>query len=124
MRLVPMLFSAAGRIRRRDYWLYSVLNCTTWFILSAVVLGTMGVLGYAKPATAQSHPDTVWNYIYLPFFLWASVCITAKRLHDRGRSGWLAPLALIPVAGWIWAIVDCGVLTGQPGDNAYGPQPD
>jgi uncharacterized membrane protein YhaH (DUF805 family) len=47
----------------------------------------------------------------------------AKRCHDRGKSGWMSLIALIPLAGAIWALVDLGILAGQLGPNEYGPDP-
>ena len=121
MRLGPMLFTAGGRIRRRDYWLYSVVNVGAWFLFSAVLYGTLAVLGLAKPA--DSHGGGELSYLYLPVFVWASLCLTIKRLHDRDISAVWSVLGLVPVIGWIWAVVMCGCLDGTPGDNRYGPSP-
>lgn len=38
----------------------------------------------------------------LPYF-----AVTARRLHDTDRSGWLQLLGLIPVIGWILLIYWC-----------------
>ncbi len=119
MRLGPMLFTASGRIRRRDYWLYSVINVGAWFLFSAVLYGTLAVMGLARPA--DGHGGGQWSYLYLPVFLWASLCLTTKRLHDRNVSAVWSVLGLVPVIGWIWSIVVCGCLDGTPGDNRYGP---
>ena len=121
MRLGQMFFNADGRIRRRDYWLYGVLNVTFLFVFAVVLYGTLAVLGLAKPA--DGHGGGAWIYLYMPVFLWASLCMTIKRCHDRGLSGAWAILGLIPVIGWLWAIVVCGCLAGTPGDNAYGSMP-
>ncbi len=32
-------------------------------------------------------------------------------------------MLIIPLVGLIWFIYDLGILEGQPGDNAYGPNP-
>ena len=53
MRLGIMLFTAQGRIRRRDYWLYSVLNFVFFLVFAVVLYGTLAVLGLAKPATGH-----------------------------------------------------------------------
>lgn len=54
---------------------------------------------------------------------WISVVTGIKRCHDRGQSGWYILIALIPIAGWIWYIVNLGILKGDPGANKYGPSP-
>jgi len=32
-------------------------------------------------------------------------------------------LALVPLVGMIWVIVDLGILEGTKGDNKFGPDP-
>jgi uncharacterized membrane protein YhaH (DUF805 family) len=44
-----------------------------------------------------------------------------KRFHDRGKSGWWVLILFIPVIGFFWAIIDLGILQGDPGDNRFGP---
>src|SRR5271167_224032 len=46
-----------------------------------------------------------------------SIAVTARRLHDTDRSGWLQLLWLIPVIGWIVLIIWCAE-AGKP--NRYG----
>jgi uncharacterized membrane protein YhaH (DUF805 family) len=46
-----------------------------------------------------------------------------KRCHDRGYSGWMSLISLIPLAGFIWVIVALGVMEGTKGPNPYGPDP-
>ena len=71
--------------------------------------------------------------------LFSAACVLSKRLHDRGRAGWWAafPLWAFAVA-WpaphgvfgaiaslilVAAVVDLGVLPGQPAFNRFGPPP-
>jgi uncharacterized membrane protein YhaH (DUF805 family) len=49
-----------------------------------------------------------------------SIAVTARRLHDTDRSGWLQLLWLIPVIGWILLIIWCAE-AGKP--NRYGASP-
>ncbi len=121
MRLSQMFFDANGRIRRRDYWLYGALNFLFLFVFAVVLYGTLAVLGLARPA--DGHGGGAWIYLYMPVYLWASVCMTIKRCHDRGLAAAWAVLSLVPVIGWIWAVVVCGFLPGTSSDNAYGPSP-
>jgi uncharacterized membrane protein YhaH (DUF805 family) len=48
------------------------------------------------------------------------IAVTARRLHDTDRSGWLQLLWLIPIIGWILLIIWCAE-PGKP--NRYGPSP-
>jgi uncharacterized membrane protein YhaH (DUF805 family) len=50
------------------------------------------------------------------------LAVGCRRLHDRGQSGWLQLLLLVP-CGSI-ALIVLWILEGTPGPNAYGPRPD
>ncbi len=50
-----------------------------------------------------------------------NLAIAIKRWHDRDKSGWWILIALIPIIGWIWALVETGFLAGTPGPNRFGP---
>ncbi|WP_062212549.1 DUF805 domain-containing protein [Aureimonas sp. AU12] len=54
---------------------------------------------------------------------YVSLAISAKRWHDRGKSGWWQLLLLVPVIGFIWVLVDTGFLKGTDGPNRFGPDP-
>ena len=48
--------------------------------------------------------------------------VTARRLHDIGRSGWWILFGLIPLIGTIVLLVFM-VLGSQEGENRFGPNP-
>jgi uncharacterized membrane protein YhaH (DUF805 family) len=60
--------------------------------------------------------------LYPPFF-WAFAAVTAKRLRDRGKSPIWFALALIPLIGPLWLLIEIGLLRGAPGENRYGADP-
>lgn len=84
-----------GRARRSEYW---------WFILF-VNLVSMVTCGFASIV-----------------FLVPVIAVTARRLHDIGRSGWWQLISFVPLAGaillLIWTVQD-----STPGTNEYGPNP-
>ena len=84
-----------GRARRSEYW---------WFMLF-VNLVSMVTCGFASIV-----------------FLVPTIAVTARRLHDIGRSGWWQLISFIPLVGFIllliWTIQD-----SAPGTNEYGPNP-
>jgi uncharacterized membrane protein YhaH (DUF805 family) len=45
------------------------------------------------------------------------IAVTARRLHDTDRSGWLLLLWFIPIIGWILLVIWCAE-PGRP--NRYG----
>jgi uncharacterized membrane protein YhaH (DUF805 family) len=49
------------------------------------------------------------------------LAVGCRRLHDRGQSGWLQLLLLVPCGNIVLLVF--WIMEGTPGDNAYGPQP-
>ncbi len=59
---------------------------------------------------------------FLPLY-WIGLAVTVKRSHDRDKSGWWILIALIPLIGAIWFLIEFGFLRGTPGPNRFGPDP-
>lgn len=97
----------AGRARRREFWMFMLINFVISFVLGLV-------LGLA-------HLGPLSN-LYLLAVLVPSLALGARRLHDTGRSGWWQLLSFIPVIGLIILIIWCAT-DSQPGANKYGPNP-
>lgn len=116
--------TAEGRLDRRG------------FLVSGLIL-----LGVAVLYDAVSAGPLQWitGWLAWPLLVWIGACLLARRLHDRGRNGWIAAVILAAlVAVWpqpsgfldfpfvlvlVWAAVELGVLNGEPGTNRYGPPP-
>ena len=54
---------------------------------------------------------------------WPALAISVKRWHDRDKPGWWALLAFLPVIGWIWVLIENGLLRGTAGANRFGDTP-
>lgn len=114
--------SAEGRLGRRG------------FLVSALVLLAVAVV---YDAVSAGPLQWITGWLVWPLLVWIGACLLARRLHDRGRNGWIAAVILAAlVAVWpqpsgfldfpfvivlIWAAVELGVLNGEPGVNRYGP---
>jgi uncharacterized membrane protein YhaH (DUF805 family) len=99
-----LLTSFEGRISRQPFWIGSLVVVGANLVVSMLIGGFIGAI----VSVALIYP---------------SVCVAIKRWHDRGKPGWWVLIGLIPVIGWIWTLVECGFLEGDPGDNEYGPNP-
>ena len=106
-----IFFDPQGRISRRTFWLYGVLAMAGLSLMVRALLAIAGV-----------PPDNADGLTSL-LLLWPAVAISAKRWHDRDRSGWWVLVALIPLVGWLWMLVDNGFVRGTPGRNRYGEAP-
>ena len=106
-----LLFGFDGRIGRRTWWLWGVAAMLGLAMYATVLLRVAGV-----SATAT---DTVVNLL----LLWPAVALSVKRWHDRGKSGWWVLVALVPFVGWLWMLVENGLLKGTAGPNKFGDAP-
>ena len=121
---MELFFSSAGRVARAPFLLAMLVLFLILTVYEAVTGPTLRLL-------------TGW-LIYAGLFF-SAACVLSKRLHDRGRTGWLAAIVLVSlVAVWpapssffdflfalvlIWAVVELAVLPGEQGANRYGPNP-
>ncbi|AMG29588.1 DUF805 domain-containing protein [Grimontia hollisae] len=103
------LLSFEGRMRRRDYWLYSIP-------VLIMVLPTFFYQG------GNVMLDALALAISL-FAIYASIALNIKRLKDRNKSPWWIVVTFLPLVGPIFALVELGILDGTPGPNQYGSDP-
>ena len=103
-----------GRARRKEYWMFTLFYII--FMVVAIILDN--VFGIANK---QTYYGPIYYLYVLAFFL-PTLAVSARRLHDTGKSGWMIFINLIPIAGAIWFLV-LMASDGQPGDNKYGSNP-
>ncbi len=110
-----LFFGFTGRIRRSTY-----IWSTVFFVaLNAYVV--MSIVTTPKESTAFG----LWGLAMLAMLIvstWASIALSAKRLHDIGFSGFLSLLMFIPMASMIFFLALC-VMPGEARDNQYGTSP-
>ena len=103
--LTNLLFTVDGRIKRKTFW-FAQLVC---FIAEVAIF----LLSIISP---------LFNVLLLAV-LWALIAVSAKRFHDREKSGWWQLISIIPIIGWLWLFIELGCLKGTTGANKYGPDP-
>ena len=105
-----LFFQFDGRINRAKWWLGIVI---LW-----VVEGV--VFAIFRPGGDANYG--IYSILWL-VFLWPSLAISIKRFHDRDKSGWWVLIALIPIIGFFWILIELGILEGTAGPNQFGPDP-
>lgn len=96
-------FCFEGRAGRKEFWMFFLANVIINAILGCIP-GKAGMIVQAIYSLAVLLP-------YLGVF--------ARRFHDRGQSGWMQLLALIPFVGVIIVLILCA-LEGQKEENQFG----
>ncbi len=109
-----LLTSFEGRINRGKFWAgvgvliaASILASIVDMMLGTTTEGGFGIVGIIV-SIASIYP---------------ALAVYAKRWHDRDKSGWWTLIGLVPVIGFIWFIVELGILEGTRGPNRFGPDP-
>lgn len=121
MDLATAFFSFHGRLRRRDFWLYSFF---LWLISAAFISvfgGQVEGMNILQPYRFDG-PGLIGFVAWLGV-LYATLAVQVKRWHDRNKTGWWSLLSFVPIIGWLWVLIECGFLDGRPGDNRFGPSP-
>jgi len=134
--LIDFLFSARGRIRRLPYWGYYIGITMLWVVISVSLVMTFfgpvndRVMAGETPEIAMQSLDADETNLFLVLFLllglaytWSTYAVTARRWHDRDKSGWWSLIGFVPFIGGIWIFVECGCLPGTRGPNRYGDAP-
>ena len=146
MGLVILLFSFHGRIGRAAYWSGGLA------VLMAFYLGYMASLAPLFSDDAGSRALAAIAGPLIGLSLFCGGALSVKRLHDRGRSGWLALLLMGPlsavgsyVTGFgaldaslsglsmavytinlviaFYFVVELGILDGDPAPNQFDAGP-
>ena len=95
-------FCFEGRAGRKEFWM--------WVLATFVVSAILGIIPKA---------GTILSGLFCLAVLLPSLGVTARRLHDLGKSGWLQLLGLIPVVGGLIVLILC-IPEGSKEANAYG----
>ena len=151
MSKIWRLFRFSGHARRGEYWLITIL-ANIGLIMPVLVFGrqTSDVSGSVPNINVAINlesgaPEAALLVTLVSFAL--GLAVSARRLHDRGKSAWwlllfyVVPFALALATQWaaqrqasailsittlliialfVWAIVELGVLRGVDRWNAHG----
>jgi len=125
MSLWQMLFSFNGRIRRMHWWLVRLAVIVSAVVFVFVLVGGISALFGSPdevPEAIQAIGGLAVIVVYITV-LWIELALDVKRWHDRDKSGWWIFIALVPLIGPIWSLVELGFLDGTQGPNNHGPSP-
>lgn len=109
-------FSPNGRATRFDYWMRYTVPYLIGFIIAEYLDARLDAAG------PDGGPGII-TLIFIIAALWPGLAVGIKRCHDRDRSGWFLLIALIPIIGGIWLLIELGFLRGTIGENRFGPDP-
>ena len=130
-------FTVSGRASRAEFWWFTLFNIFLFILLIFVVypclvLITEGISSsapQASPISPSGSQTSYWLMMSIIFFALAlfpaNLCVTIRRLHDTGRSGWNLLCLLFPDINIIFLIFlfFYTIQKGDDGENKYGGSP-
>jgi uncharacterized membrane protein YhaH (DUF805 family) len=93
MSLTDLLFSFKGRINRKPWWLATIAAGLAASVITAILEAAARSSGetIVNPVTHQFEPTGILGLAISVVGLvnmWIAFALSAKRLHDRDRTGW------------------------------------
>lgn len=82
----------SGRARRKEYWMFTLINAIVGAIINVIQL----ILGLELPYLSM---------LYLLATFLPVLALAIRRLHDTDRSGARALLFFVPFIGWLVLLV-------------------
>ncbi|MDV4145002.1 MULTISPECIES: DUF805 domain-containing protein [Shimia] len=110
-------FQTRGRATRAEYW--------WWGLVQFCALTACVWLDFTRHFATQTpplNPIEYASFVFAMVTLPANFCVTIRRLHDSGRSGFWYLITLVPLIGGIWFLI-LMLLPSERDDNIYGPAP-
>lgn len=119
--------SFEGRARRAEFW--------WWQLFTVIVVGISALIGAAFAGLSMAGNSgggasgpllVVGIAFYVVAILLAlalvvpTYAVGCRRLHDRGQSGWLQLLGLVPCGNIVLLVF--WLMAGTPGANVYGDE--
>ena len=99
----------SGRARRKEYWMFYLMNVIFGMIVAAVDM----LIGFDRG---------LFSVVYSLFVLVPELSLTFRRLHDIDKSAWWLLLAFVPVVGAVVLLI-FSLKEGTHGPNRYGEDP-
>ncbi|MCD1260776.1 DUF805 domain-containing protein [Paenibacillus athensensis] len=131
-----------GRARRQEFWMFTLIQG-----IIGIIFGIGYTIGFVMLSASAFSEASEYNPSGLPDFsgagslgavlilgivgllnmayslatLLPTLAVSARRLHDTGRSGWWQLIGLVPFVGGILLLVF--YCLDSEGNNPYGPNP-
>ena len=113
----------SGRSRRKEYWMFALLQAIIAIVLLIVMFTLGGLSGsggtsFGPMGMLGAGLLVIWGLATII----PSIAVQVRRFHDQDKSGWMVLIGFIPYIGGIIVFVFM-CLAGTAGPNRFGPDP-
>ncbi len=100
--LVTRATDINGRSDRPEYWYFTLYACIVFGLLAVVDYYVIGFTFWSMLEPFGDNPESgVLAALFTLGTLVQSITVTARRLHDRGHSGWWQLMLIVPFLNFI-----------------------
>ncbi len=107
-----------GRARRAEYWYFRLVNVIMAVIGTLIIVAFFAAFG--EDSFVPFIPLIIALLVVMALII-PGLAVSARRLHDTGKSGWLLLIGVINVGAIILIVFYC--IEGDKRPNKYGPDP-
>ena len=108
--LVTRATDINGRSDRPEYWWFTLYACIVFGLLAVVDYYVIGFTFFSiLDPFGELNESGVLVALFTVATLVQSICLNARRLHDRGHSGWWQLALIVPFLNFIviyWLVRD------------------
>jgi len=111
--LTKKYFTIKGRATRAEYWWFQL------FVHLLIFAPFLAIMPFVEESSGVV-PIAIFVMLLIALLLCPNFCVTIRRLHDAGFSGWYYLVNFIPYVGS--TVLFVMTLMGSGKDNKWGPK--
>ena len=110
-------FDFSGRCSRSEFGFFFFFSLLFSTIINAILLYVGSLFGEWGGIISW-----ILSLIVSLLFIIPLLAVSARRLHDVGKSGWFMLMGILPLIGWYF-LIKAYINEGETSINAYGRLP-
>ena len=121
IRCLKKYTNFTGRARRSEFWFFILFHFI--FMITILFLSNFfDNFSVVDDSNALASLPMILYFIYFAATFIPTLAVTARRLHDMGKSGTWFFIYFVPLIGGIWLLILL-FSDSQPGMNKWGYNP-
>jgi uncharacterized membrane protein YhaH (DUF805 family) len=126
-------FQFSGRASRSEFWYFMLFSIIFSLLITMIgeSLGLLYMISLELPMVnevgelhnvIQDIPINILQTAFSLLFMFPSMAVSVRRLHDIGKSAWWLLIAIIPLLG-VLVLLAFHVMGSQESENKHGVSP-